>query len=1045
MGIPEETIAFFSRLDELNRTTVKSVVGLSGDTWYEEGVGQEESGGWFTAETGWCQGAEEAPLGWTLFYDILLSFLEVSNPQTRGIQIRGPGEVTETLDTEAYTDDTISYAGSHAAMQKTVDCITLFLTFMGLEVAAAKCKYTCTPPPGGALPPPLALKSLLNVLEPPQLIPCLPPETAFRYLGVWVSLDGKWSTQKGKLVSQSTAVLQAMKCRALEAGGAEVLLSTVLRARILYPAKFTTLTEEEMKALEWPARREWLHRHTLASSTSKRRAGMHKADGGLGWQSWFQAMMVEKTLTLLVSINGHDKLAFLLQGQMQRWGEHGVEREVSDRWTVTPPVTGHRTRWKQAWLGSILHWLDQQGASLRRRDLVYEVEDLQPPAYGAPAQATDVDRETAMTFSDGTGSYQKGVFRTAYACVDIDDEEGGRYTWPAWGNPVGGDSGDQTVARSEALGLLEGLRAGPSSKTGISQTHHLDRQGSVTTFGRLGQLSPREWLNLRNRDVWLSAALWSQRLPCVKVLWQRGHPERIPRLEWAAWSVEQVGIHRADSEADKVMETWRDEGFPDKPRPQPERGSVMRWEIWEGEAEVVTSMRETLWKLARCAQTREVHTGVSRKSTYSTVPTLVEGGADKALLNRAFRSATRNESQLQESEWNGDFSTEDLDEDWGAVGWESTYVNSKRFKFLWGLLPDQTIRGNRHAWRNENLGKGAACLVCGEPLLHDSNEHALLLCKGPRIVVARYMWLRRIHTSIVSAEFPPAMAEDLLATWALSQNGSVDLTAQVAVVSRPDDPPPPPPSSWRQVLRHTERSCVWRGLLPTRWTDFWWEGRQGPPGGLHPGEIRDKLARVVRGVWRGWNAVWKEYCTEFHEALVRERPSLLSPRVAKGLHSQDRWALELLQQRMEWLLAQGLQEFVEVGAVSIKVQSSTAQIRWAVADQVRVIPHTGPFGAVQGPGRAESEVRQWEDVRLKAIQILARRSRLDARDLNRHKGGTGGLLQSFRRIPVGLSPHDRHKLASKQVHWRRFRVAEQPGQRTDVPGGSVDAVALDTG
>ena len=54
------------------------------------------------------------------------------------------------------------------------------------------------------------------------------------------------------------------------------------------------------------------------------------------------------------------------------------------------------------------------------------------------------------------------------------------------------------------------------------------------------------------------------------------------------------------------METWRDEGFPDKPRPQPERGSVMRWEIWEGEAEVVTSMRETLWKLARCAQTREI-------------------------------------------------------------------------------------------------------------------------------------------------------------------------------------------------------------------------------------------------------------------------------------------------------------------------------------------------------------------------------------------------------------------------------------------------------
>ena len=94
-------------------------------------------------------------------------------------------------------------------------------------------------------------------------------------------------------------------------------------------------------------------------------------------------------------------------------------------------------------------------------------------------------------------------------------------------------------------------------------------------------------------------------------------------------------------------------------------------------------------------------------------------------------------------------------------------MNAKRFKFLWGLLPDHTIRGNWDDWKSKLQGKGAECVVCGEILFNDSNEHMLLICPAPDVVAARRLWLRRIQASVGRAEFPPSLERDLRSAWSL--------------------------------------------------------------------------------------------------------------------------------------------------------------------------------------------------------------------------------------------------------------------------------------
>jgi len=137
LGLPETVISFFLRLVKATTTTVSTAYGLAaGDA--ATGDDQWESEGWFQAECGWAQGAEEAPLGWTIFYDGFLSMIRTMPGPGAGYWMAGDAtEVTE-LRAFAFADDTCLFSASKTGLQRLIDVSQLFCSFMGLELAAQK-------------------------------------------------------------------------------------------------------------------------------------------------------------------------------------------------------------------------------------------------------------------------------------------------------------------------------------------------------------------------------------------------------------------------------------------------------------------------------------------------------------------------------------------------------------------------------------------------------------------------------------------------------------------------------------------------------------------------------------------------------------------------------------------------------------------------------------------------------------------------------------------------------------------------------------------
>ena len=149
---------------------------------------------------------------------------------------------------------------------------------------------------------------------------------------------------------------------ALSAGGADMVINSVLRPQLVYPLQFTSVTEHELDRLEWPVRRLWLHRHGLAQSADRSKVALPLEMGGMQWRSLWDEINVSRAVLALKLLNGGGSAgrqlaaAVFHHAELQATAREGAGYEPPTLGAVADNAKGV-VGW---WLGALARWLHVQ-------------------------------------------------------------------------------------------------------------------------------------------------------------------------------------------------------------------------------------------------------------------------------------------------------------------------------------------------------------------------------------------------------------------------------------------------------------------------------------------------------------------------------------------------------------------------------------------------------------------------------------------------------------------------------------------------------------
>jgi hypothetical protein len=145
----------------------------------------DEVSGQFPVARGVCQGDTLSPLLFILTLNPLLEWLQEGQP---GYTF-GKGLCVPII---AYCDDLALLSDSAVGMRAAFAKLLQFCRWAGLEVNPAKSVYSCTRGALAALAVP-DYNTLGAVCHP---ITVLSRSKSYKYMGVWINLDGSWEHQK---------------------------------------------------------------------------------------------------------------------------------------------------------------------------------------------------------------------------------------------------------------------------------------------------------------------------------------------------------------------------------------------------------------------------------------------------------------------------------------------------------------------------------------------------------------------------------------------------------------------------------------------------------------------------------------------------------------------------------------------------------------------------------------------------------------------------------------------------------------------------------
>jgi len=664
LGAPEAFINLIRELDGNKRTEVASAHGLSGDVLGEEG--------WFQDETGWGQGGEESPMGWDIFFDVILTLMQSTGGKPLELT-NAEGEVVVRTWGMAYADDALWLAPDRETMQQRVDASGLFYQFMGMENEPQKDVYTemvhsrtrtgddpqwmtAEENPGTVT----AQEGLAQVTPPGRTVNIrrLEPHEAWRYLGKTegVGWDGE-EKQIEHTTKQVEEAVQLIRYKRVSAEGLRSLLNTVIGPKVRYPLQYMALDLKTVDDIQqrtrgvWRARAgicekaplqafeyndgvrrwgedmladqitKWLRtmndqhsgiQEMMELSIRQRRRWVGTAGSPLGPElagdargdkTWL-GMLIQNAASLDIELTGAqgmqsqeeedenivdasplDIRADIMQGCRIHgiwWGEQakafmrgerqseedlkgltGNDKKAHDKWMKFVqvrygPPDHARTRMETGWdTHQCRETQKDPGTELTRGEVIGEVQ------WEAEEVAKVEWTDRIFACSDGSTHYMAD--KTSFGLLVYMVREGGLVKLGTCKGCFRADPSTVSSFRAEAQGILAmatmvnslaagelsiDLPGGENLQQGLNRVElQLDNEAAVKVWNRLEDVTPNEWLQLEDQDVWKAAAAEKARMQDdthVEVSWHRGHPERDISRTSEQWTVQEWAAFRSD-------------------------------------------------------------------------------------------------------------------------------------------------------------------------------------------------------------------------------------------------------------------------------------------------------------------------------------------------------------------------------------------------------------------------------------------------------------------------------------------------------------------
>jgi exonuclease III/ribonuclease HI len=233
VGLPESYILLHYNMNRKRRLQIITDLGLTDELSPGGGV---------------PQGGKECPLHWRLFFDpLLVSLADQFHGYKTKTQTRHPipsqvQKIETKMVSSSFVDDTTLAASSLAESQAIADHTVDYFNYVGIRVNASKTKLIIINESEET--------KLLNLKVDGKIITRSAPSKGERLLGIWLSADGLWKTQKEIIFQFLDQTVKNLQRRSVTDQILAYIINMVIIPNLLYKCKGLPLTNTEINDID---------------------------------------------------------------------------------------------------------------------------------------------------------------------------------------------------------------------------------------------------------------------------------------------------------------------------------------------------------------------------------------------------------------------------------------------------------------------------------------------------------------------------------------------------------------------------------------------------------------------------------------------------------------------------------------------------------------------------------------------------------------------------------------------------------------------------
>ena len=404
LGIPPDIAEWLGGMDEdgmvVTRTpAAQDKLRLRGRRAFNRKDGTYPSVQGFRSAKGTPQGDVSSPMNWVAIFDILLRALEKASDGKYTIQGEQEGEYD--APDQAYMDDLITPAATHAAIQERANIISAFCIIFGISLSRQKFRKLAI---NGDLEAPVV------VYGPGWVEVALPEQDGASMVNLGLTADTKYT---GKLQLDLLQKAARQHCGITQRSKASsttkmMVYKTSIIRKLAYAGKFLPVSLTALRSLDKIG--DGFIRAITKATPSWPAALLYgdHAQGGAGFTRISDAINSDKYGEMVRGLAGGPRMRRTMEGLLRR---EGRARSGSTPGAFPSTFRGTRRYRRTWWATSLIQWCAEKGIYLTRA--------------GSATPGLDEDAVTALN-DDVAGMFRRQGIE---ALRDIIAWNGTEYVW----------------------------------------------------------------------------------------------------------------------------------------------------------------------------------------------------------------------------------------------------------------------------------------------------------------------------------------------------------------------------------------------------------------------------------------------------------------------------------------------------------------------------------------------------------------------------------------------------------------------------------------